>query len=86
MGRHNDWTPRLIDVLEKHPDRDFTCAQLSREAGVPKIDKKFVRRALTDDPESEARHPMAGVKMWQDRKDGLWRFQAEGGPQATESN
>jgi hypothetical protein len=86
MGHHAERTLRLYDALQRNPGRSFTCAQLSQEAGIPKIDKKFVRRALTVDPEAVAKAPMDGVRMWRDPSDGLWRFQAASLPPPPKSN
>jgi len=73
MGHHTERTPILLAALRNELGREFTASELKERTGVP---KKFVRRALTVDAESEARIPMDGVEMWQDKKDGLWRFRA----------
>lgn len=73
MGHHAERTPILLAALRKEPERKFTASELKERTGVP---KKFVRRALTVDVETEARLPMDGVEMRQDKKDGLWRFRA----------
>jgi hypothetical protein len=60
MPHHPEFTPVLMTCLQAHPGQKFTASDLKE---VTRIPKKFVRRALTDDPEHVAEHPMPGVKM-----------------------
>jgi hypothetical protein len=68
MGYRPEQTPILLTCL-RDDRREFTASELEGRTAVP---RKFVRRALTKDPEQVARSPMPGVTMV--LRDRLWRY------------